>query len=147
MTRYVSLLKEYGLKATFQRIAILETIEKTGHMNVDEIYETVRQSHPTLSLATVYKNIVTMVEKGVLVEVPIVGHKSKYEIRKEEHIHLVCRSCGAVIDRPFDEELLTGTDAVAHRSAFVLEGRQINLYGLCADCREGESGADQARLV
>ena len=146
MRRYVSLLKEHGLKATFQRIAILETIGHHGHMDVDEIYGAVRQNHPTLSLATVYKNIVTMVERNVLTEVPLSGHKSKYEIRKEEHIHLICRACGSVLDRPFDEELLTGTDDVARDSAFALERRQISLYGLCAACRR-ESGTDQARLV
>ncbi len=141
MTRYVTQLKDRGLKATFQRIAILETIEKMGHMNVDEIYDTVRESHPALSLATVYKNIVTMVEKGVLVEVPISGHKSKYEIRKETHVHLICRECGSVVDHPFDAALKEGTGSIARESAFALEEQQVSLYGVCAACRDGISGA------
>jgi len=141
MTRYVTLLKEHGLKATFQRITILETIDHHGHMNVDEIYEAVRRSHPALSLATVYKNIVTMVEKGVLVEVPISGHKSKYEIRKEAHVHLICRECGSVVDHPFDETLKRGTGSIAQKSAFALEEQQVSLYGVCAACRDGISGA------
>jgi len=135
MKNYAELLKEHGLKATFQRMTILSAIEELGHANVDEIYEKVRQSHPTLSLATVYKNIITMVEEGVLVEVPIVGKKSKYELKKEEHLHLVCIECGSVVDRKLDEDLAEDTRKVADSSSFALQERQLNLYGLCSECR------------
>ena len=141
MTPFAQLLKEHELKATFQRMTILSVIEREGHLNVDEIYELVRQSHPTLSLATVYKNIVTMVQRGVLVEVPISGHKSKYEIRKHEHVHLICHQCGAVMDQTIDDVLMDDTLAIAKQRAFALESRQVNLYGVCADCQEGKVSA------
>ncbi|WP_292656684.1 Fur family transcriptional regulator [Nitratifractor sp.] len=135
MNNYAQLLKEHGLKATFQRMTILSTIDELGHANVDEIYEKVRESHPTLSLATVYKNIITMVEEGVLVEVPIVGKKSKYELKKEEHLHLVCTECGSVVDCQLDEDLAHDTRKVADSSSFALRERQLNLYGLCSKCQ------------
>lgn len=71
MRDYTALLKASGLKATFQRMNILESIENHGHMSIEAIYEEVVKTHPLFSLATVYKNIILMVEKGVLVEVPI----------------------------------------------------------------------------
>ena len=135
MSQYVEILKESGLKATFQRMTILAAIEGMGHASVDEIYEKVLESHPTLSLATVYKNIVAMVERGVLVEVPISGKKSKYELRKQEHLHLICTGCGIVSDRPLDPVINEDTQKVAEDSAFELKDRQVNLYGLCAECR------------
>lgn len=141
MTDYAHLLKEHELKATFQRMTILSVIEREGHLNVDEIYAQVLESHPTLSLATVYKNIITMVERGVLVEVPISGHKSKYEIRKHEHIHLICRTCGSVTDQALDEVLIEDTLHIANENAFALENRQVNLYGICAACRDTEASA------
>jgi len=136
MTNFAQLLKEHDLKATFQRMTILSVIEEWGHMNVDEIYAEVLKSHPTLSLATVYKNIVTMVERDVLVEVPISGQKSKYEVRKHEHLHLICRQCGSVMDQDIDDVLVEDTRRVAQKSAFALEDRQVNLYGVCAACQE-----------
>jgi Fur family ferric uptake transcriptional regulator/Fur family peroxide stress response transcriptional regulator len=136
MTRFAQRLKQYDLKATFQRMTILSAIEKMGHLDVDEIYDEVSKTHPTLSLATVYKNIITMSEKGVLVEVPISGEKSKYEIKKHEHIHLICRKCGSVVDQELDEVLISDTQAIAYKSAFVLEDRHVNLYGICAACQE-----------
>ena len=134
MRDYVGLLKENGLKATFQRMNILKIIEKNGHMSVEDIYDEVIKVHPSISLATIYKNILLMVEKAVLVEVPISGRKPKYELVKMDHIHLICTECWNVEDKPCLEE----TDKVFHSltdgEGFVLSKRQINLYGVCASC-------------
>jgi len=139
MRDYATLLKESGLKATFQRMNILEVIEKNGHMSVEDIYEEVIKVHPSLSLATIYKNIILMMEKGVLVEVPISGKKPKYELKKMDHIHLVCTECGNVEDKLCIE----ATDKVFHdltdKEHFVLNKRQINLYGVCSHCQESRA--------
>ena len=63
MTDYAILLKENGLKATFQRTNILDVVEKNGHMSIEAIYDEVSKIHPSLSLATIYKNIILMVTK------------------------------------------------------------------------------------
>jgi len=136
MRDYAALLKESGLKATFQRMNILETIDVHGHMSIESIYEQVVKRHPSLSLATVYKNIILMVQNGVLVEVPITGKKSKYELIKEDHIHLVCTECGEVEDKPtysVTDELFT---AITKQENFTLSKQQINLYGICSHCQE-----------
>ncbi len=135
MTDFAKLLKEHDLKATFQRMTILSAIESMGHMDVDEIYSQVLKSHPTLSLATVYKNIITMVEKDVLVEVPIKGKKSKFEISKDEHIHLICTKCGKVMDRELSYMIDKDAHKLAEKNGFELENSQINLYGVCEECR------------
>lgn len=134
MTDYAALLKESGLKATFQRMNILESIDIYGHMSIDTIYEEVAKRHPSLSLATIYKNIILMVENGVLVEVPITGKKPKYELIKEDHIHLVCTECGEVEDKPTHvvaDELFT---SITKQENFTLSKQQINLYGVCKQC-------------
>ena len=135
MTDYATLLKESGLKATFQRMNILERIEVYGHMSIDTIYEEVIKTHPSLSLATVYKNIILMVEKGVLVEVPITGKKSKYELIKEDHIHLVCTECGEVEDKPHDASADALFSSMTQSENFTLSKQQINLYGVCSHCK------------
>ena len=139
MTDYATLLKKNDLKATFQRMNILEVIEKNGHMSVEDIYEEVIKVYPSISLATIYKNIILMMDKGVLVEVPIAGSKAKYELTKIEHIHLVCTQCGDVEDK----ECAEATDKVLHeltnKEHFVLNKRQINLYGICEKCQIEEA--------
>jgi len=135
MRDYATLLKANDLKATFQRMNILESIENYGHMSIDAIYEEVLKTHPSLSLATVYKNIILMVEKGVLVEVPITGKKPKYELVKDDHIHLVCTECGDVEDKPRMQETDTLLHTLTNNEHFKLEKQQINLYGVCEKCQ------------
>ncbi|PHS32264.1 MAG: transcriptional repressor [Sulfurovum sp.] len=136
MTDYATLLKESGLKATFQRMNMLESIENNGHMSIDAIYEEVVKKHPSLSLATVYKNIILMVENTVLVEVPIEGRKIKYELAKVDHIHLVCTKCGEVEDRPHNVNADAVFSSMTKDENFSLSKQQINLYGVCAHCQE-----------
>ncbi len=139
MRDYVELLKENGLKATFQRTNILEVIDKHGHMSVEDIYEEVMKVHPSLSLATIYKNIILMQENAILVEVPIAGEKSKYELAKADHMHLICTECGEVEDKM----CLDKTDTVFHQLTeeehFKLNRRQVNLYGVCENCQKEDA--------
>ena len=139
MVDYAALLKKGGLKATFQRINILEAIDKHGHMSIDEIYHADVKTYPSLSLATVYKNIILMAHKGVLVEVPIMGKKPKFELTKKDHIHLICTQCGEVEDRPPLEETKKLLISMTSQEHFSLKRKQINLYGICAQCQAAKA--------
>ena len=131
MTDYVSLLKTNDLKATIQRTSILKSIDKAGHINIDDIYDDVKKLHPTLSLATIYKNIILMQENNVIIEVPMNGKKSKYELKKDDHIHLICQECGEIKDTSISPQT---QEALAIEN-FQLNSSQINLYGLCQTCQ------------
>ena len=132
ITNYISLLQKNDLKATIQRTSILKAIDKAGHINIDDIYEEVKELHPTLSLATIYKNIILMQENSVIVEVPMNGQKSKYELNKEEHMHLICQVCGEIQDAEIKPE----TKEALVVENFQLSSSKINLYGVCQSCQE-----------
>jgi len=131
MTNYISLLKENDLKATIQRTSILQSIDHAGHINIDDIYEDVKKQYPTLSLATIYKNIIMMQENNVIVEVPMNSQKSKYELKKEEHMHLICELCGDIQDT----EMTRSTKELLVIENFQVQSSQINLFGLCQKCQ------------
>ena len=132
MTNYITLLKENDLKATIQRTSILKSIDHAGHISIDDIYEDVKELHPTLSLATIYKNIILMQKNHVIVEVPMNGEKSKYELIKDDHIHLICQACGDIKDTEITEQ---AQEALVIEN-FQLSSSQINLYGLCKKCQK-----------
>ncbi|CAA6806756.1 MAG: Peroxide stress regulator Ferric uptake regulation protein Fe2+/Zn2+ uptake regulation proteins [uncultured Sulfurovum sp.] len=131
MTDYITLLKANDLKATIQRTSILQSIDHAGHINIDDIYDDVKKQYPTLSLATIYKNIIVMQENNVIVEVPLNGEKSKYELKKDEHMHLICDSCGFIMDT----EITSQTKETLVIENFQLKSSQINLFGLCKKCQ------------
>lgn len=131
---YPQLLKSSNLKNTTQRMHILEVIDTYGHITIDDIYLEVSKIHSSLSLATVYKNIILMTQNGILTEVPMIGEKSKYEVAKSDHMHLICTKCNEVTDRPFDEVALSRATRSANDCGFRLMYGRVNLYGLCQSC-------------
>ncbi len=132
MTNYTNLLKEYDLKVTPQRVAIVEELYKNGHMNIDDLYKKLLSKFPSVSLATIYKNINAMVEKVFLSEVKIPNSKSVYELVKTEHAHLACSSCGYIEDIILDASALL--EEVSKLSSFKVNSTNIVLSGLCSKC-------------
>ena len=99
----LNLLKEHDLKATPQRLCVLKILKKHEHPNIDELYEQIRAEYPTISLATVYKNLSVLEKQGLVVEVNVPNQKSYYDIYEEPHIHIVCSNCGHIQDLNFKD--------------------------------------------
>lgn len=106
MSDFIHLLKTKELKATPQRISVLKELQKKKHPTIEHLYEALRQENPSISLATVYKNISTLKEKGVVIEVNIADGKMRYDICSKPHIHLVCQKCGIIQDAEYDGSLI-----------------------------------------
>lgn len=95
---FLEMLKQTGLKATPQRLCVLKCLSAHTHPSIDELYNLVKAEHPSISLATVYKNLSALIEQNLVVEISSPGLKTRYDIYEKEHIHIVCKHCGAVSD-------------------------------------------------
>jgi Fur family peroxide stress response transcriptional regulator len=105
MNDFINLLKTKELKATPQRISVLKELDKKAHPTIDDLYNALKKENPSMSLATVYKNLATLKEKGVVIEVNTAEGKMRYDIYSKPHIHLVCQQCGAIEDVDYDQSL------------------------------------------
>ncbi len=128
------LLKEYNLKVTPQRVAIVEELYKNGHMNVDDLYKNLLEKFPSISLATIYKNINAMVEKIFLNEVKIPEAKPVYELIKESHSHLVCSNCGKIEDIMINTDVLEAS--LSSLSDFKVSNTEVIFSGTCCSCQK-----------
>jgi Fur family peroxide stress response transcriptional regulator len=133
MEDYNLMLRGHNLKATPQRIAILESIQNYGHINIDKLYEEIKKRFESISLATIYKNINAMTKNMLLSEVKIPNEKSVYEIVKEKHSHLACKKCGSVTDVDFniDEEALK----LSKKYNFDIDQSDVVFSGTCENCK------------
>ena len=126
---YSNLLKRNDLKSTPQRVAMLGILEKKGHADVDHIYNEIKKDFVSISLATVYKNINTMLDAGIIQEIKVPQKKSKFEITKHKHSHFVCEKCGEVYDidvpKKLDIELPEG---------FRPKESSVMVTGICKSC-------------
>ncbi len=95
---HVDILKLHTLKATPQRLCVLDVLKNYGHATLEDIEKQTKLKFPTLSLSTIYRNLNEMVKKGLLSELKLANKKEYYEITKENHAHLVCTKCGSIED-------------------------------------------------
>ena len=130
-----------GLAATHQRYVIYRVLtESCDHPSPELVVERVRERIPSISHATVYKNIHTFVEIGLLREVNTLHQTSRLDANLDRHHHLVCVRCQKVVD--FYDKTLDGARAEeASPLGFRIERYQVEAHGLCPDCQALESNA------
>jgi len=128
-----SLLREHSLKVTPQRLGILFLMQKAGHLDVEELFGLIKKQFSSISLATLYKNINAMLDNNLITEIKISKHKSKYEIAKEPHIHLLCQKCDEFIDVHVDINGIL--DEASTKSHYQLLDSSIVLSGVCKSCQ------------
>ena len=128
MKNLKGLLEESSLKITPQRLAILKELDRRGHASIDEIYETIKEMFPSISLATIYKNINSLKSENIISEVCL-HQKPKYELQKSPHAHFICKKCGKVEDISFDEILDKDIEKKYPNSQ-----KELYIYGICKEC-------------
>lgn len=133
-------LRSAGKRVTPQRKLVLRILAQAGgHLDATDIYERGRREDARLSLSTVYRTLSTLKETGVVRELHLDDEHHHYELdAKDQHSHLVCLSCGRVIE--VDSDVLARAAATlggAH--GFEIASAQMELTGYCADCRGARS--------
>ena len=132
--QYVSLLKQSGLKVTPQRLSVLRILDRHTHPTIDELYDEILKESPSVSLATVYKNLNTLKDEGLVVEVNIVNQKPRYDIYEHPHIHVVCESCGSVEDVNYDDaDLGKYQEALEKKIGNIIE--RLNIVASVKSCK------------
>ncbi len=132
------LCAEHGIAVTHQRQVLYETMQSMyGHPSPEEVFASVKQRIPSISLATVYKNIHLFVESGVLREMSMHHGTLRVEMNKHPHHHVVCSVCKKVTDLPEEDELRLGlqTSAEPLADGFLVERVSMDVIGICADCQ------------
>jgi len=129
MQNLKKLLDNSTLKATPQRLAILKELQKKGHASIEELYEDIKVENPSISLATIYKNITSLQQENIISEV--CNHqKPKYEIKKEPHAHFICKKCGNIEDIELDSEIDNKIEKLYPNSQ-----KELYIYGICSRCK------------
>lgn len=148
MGEFTRRCKEAGLTTTHQRMVIYRVlVESRDHPSPELVYERVSREIPEISRATVYKNIHTFIDAGVLREVNELHQTSRLDANLERHHHLLCTRCKKVVD--FQDDQLDGVRASKREpDGFLVAEYRVEARGLCPDCRsqvELEDGGTHGR--
>ena len=119
-----------GLRMTTQRRAVLNVLVRSeDHPSVAEIHERARKTEPSISIATVYRNINMLEEAGVIERHAFQADGARYEVSGgEPHDHLVDLDSGAI--KEFHDDALERLKAeIARTLGYRLVDCRITLYG------------------
>jgi Fur family ferric uptake transcriptional regulator len=134
--KIAGLLRQNGYRLTPQRHAVLKAIASShDHLTSAEICARVRQEHPTIGLATVYRVINLLAELKLICRVSLGGDSQRYLMKRpvEHHHHLVCSQCGRAVDF-MKCDLSQLEQRLSQETGFNIEGHLLELYGRCPDC-------------
>ena len=127
-------LESHGHRFTEQRGAVHRFLSGTdSHPTAEEVFNGVRAKLPAISLATVYKNLETLVACGMAIKLAYSDGSSRYDGRTDPHHHARCEQCGTVRDVPgnLPPEVVAELESCP---SFQVTGYRLELTGVCSAC-------------
>ncbi|SHI86087.1 Fur family transcriptional regulator, peroxide stress response regulator [Clostridium cavendishii DSM 21758] len=135
MDNITTIFREKKLKLTPQRIAVYKYLKSTTeHPSAEIIYKALQDEYPTMSLATVYKALKTLVEVGLVQEINVGEGNFRYDGNCSPHPHIQCVNCSKVNDLHTLDLSNLNQDAEKHCDYKILSNK-VYFYGICKDCQ------------
>jgi len=129
-------MEKAGTRHTRQKQAIMDFLMSVEtHPTADEIFNQIRRDLPRISLATVYRNLNTMVTEGKVIELHTSRNLSRYDANTRGHAHFICDNCEVILDLPLP---FIETDTLT-REGHRIHDTRLNLHGICRDCLSSTS--------
>lgn len=121
-----------------QREIILDTLkENVVHPTAEFLYDIIKEKDPKISLATLYRNLNKLSDKGIIKKIDGLEPSSHFDHNTHEHYHFMCDKC----KRVFDVSVNIAFDVVKKaekETGFLIKGHDIVLHGICKECQEKE---------
>jgi Fur family transcriptional regulator, peroxide stress response regulator len=128
-------LRDNGHKITPQRLAIVDILANSeSHPSVENIHAQIKKDFPTMSLATVYRNIVLIKSLGEVLELGFPDGSNRYDGNKPyPHPHVICIKCKKIVDPDLDS-LDSMKKEVALETDFKILNHRLDFFGICSNC-------------
>lgn len=135
MTHLLQKLTDSGYKITPQRRLILEVLKESNrHLTADEIAARVKSMQPSVSVATIYRNLNLLVEMGLISRLDLHDGPARFELFQGHNHHLVCLKCGRAIKLdacPMQGEI----QKIIEENGFKVAGHHFEVTGYCKYCQ------------
>ncbi len=131
----VALLRANGIRTTASRVAVLAAVEASPHIDADTVARAVRERLGAVSTQAIYDALALFTRLGLVRRIKPSGSSALYETRvNDNHHHLVCRQCSAVVDVDCPAESPCLTPTTTH--GFVIDEAEVLYWGLCPNCQQ-----------
>lgn len=137
LNQAIDIMKTGGLKATKQRIALLDILftEPDIYQTLADLAKKMREQFAKMSNETVYRNIKEL-EQLQIVETRLFdnGLRAKFQcdFNNTKHAHFICELCGKIIEI----EQPSITNIIDKLPGYLVLQEHFELVGICADCQQ-----------
>jgi len=131
-----ALLRERGIQVTAQRLAVLRAVAGQPHITADAVADVVRTEIGAISLQSVYDALGLLVSEGIIRRIQPSGSAARFEDRVgDNHHHLICRTCGRVVDVDCGSGSAPCLTAADDRG-YEIDEAEVAYWGRCPECLE-----------
>ncbi|TQQ85358.1 transcriptional repressor [Peptacetobacter hominis] len=102
----------------------------TEHMTAEQIFDSLKKEYPTVSRATIYNNLNKLCDADMIRRISIEGLTDCYD-RIIRHDHIVCKKCGKLMDKNFEDLTKTLKDQLGEDFLYY----DLKVFCICEDCR------------
>jgi len=132
-------LRDAALRVTRPRVAVLAAVHDHPHADTDAIAGAVRRDLGRVSTQAVYDVLRALTDAGLVRRIQPAGSVARYESRVgDNHHHLICRSCDAIVD----VDCAVGEAPCMHAAqdhGFAVDEAEVVYWGLCPSCSTAQS--------
>ncbi len=120
---------------TIQKDLIHKAVQNMRrHVTADEVFEFVKNEHPTIGKGTVYRNLGILADEGAIRKVEIPDGPDCFDFTLDKHYHVRCVKCGAVHDA--DIEVLENLEErIGDKRGMLFLDHDILFKGICGNCQ------------
>ncbi len=135
------LLRQHGVQVTAQRLAVLRAVSSRPHGTADDIEDLARAEIGAISRQAVYDALGTLTDTGLIRRIQPARSPARYEDRVDDnHHHLVCRTCGRMVDVDCAVGSRPCLDATEDHG-FTIDEAEVVYWGTCPICQDAAAAA------
>ena len=140
-------LQKKGHRLTPQRMLVIEALHNADkHISAEEIYEHLHSHYPYANISTVYRTLELLKKLDLVTETNFGEGYVRYHVaEKGHHHHLVCHSCGKIIDLE-ESALYPLKDTLLQEYGFDADLRHLAISGECSECRRKKGDKTSQQL-
>jgi len=123
-------LKKHNLKITAPRRIILKALQDTNKpLTAEELQKVIGRA---VDFATIYRNLQTLVEKGIVYQTDFRDRKAYYEYQDKHHHHVICTDCG----KKEETDICINTKEISKNltNFKTINSHVLEFFGICNRC-------------
>ena len=118
---------------TIQRQLVYDAVKDLDiHANAEQVYKHIITTHPSVSRATVYRNLNQLADSGEIMSIGNFYGTTHYDHNSYEHYHFICEKCKRIFDI---SNCFPDVKSLTHTEGLEIKSHSLSFSGLCNECK------------